>query len=554
MRYFLFAAAGLLLGACATSAPDAPSPPPPPPSAAITADGIAAHVATLSSDAFEGRAPASPGETKTLDYLTEAFTRLGLKPGPSGWLQPARLVSAEVTNKPALNIRGRDGTKTYAYRDAQVIWTKRVEPSVSLKDAELVFVGYGVAAPEKNWNDYAGANLKGKVAVILVNDPDYETAADHPTTGKFDGKAMTWYGRWPYKFEEAARQGAAGALIIHETGPAAYPFAVVQSSWTGPQFDTVRPDKGASRVALEGWVSTATAADLFKRAGLNFAELKAKAQTGGMKPVPMGLRLTATVEQTARETVSNNFIAMLPGTERPDEVVLYTAHHDHLGRCPAVDGDDLCNGAVDNATGLAGMIEIAKAHAKAGPARRTIAFVGFAAEEQGLLGSAFYADNPVFPLAKTVAGVNMDGASPYGPAREITVIGAGKSSLEELLAAAASTQGRRVSPEAFPERGGFYRSDHFSLAKVGVPMLFTSPGIDLVDGGVERGRAMAEDYLAHRYHKPDDEYDPSWNLEGAAQDARLLYEVGRQIADSDLWPQWAANSEFAAARAASLSK
>jgi Zn-dependent M28 family amino/carboxypeptidase len=520
---------------------------------AIDPAALARHVETLASDAFEGRAPATRGEHLTLGYMIAQFQEAGLKPGPGGWLQPVPLQQSLVSGAPGISVRSKAGAKTYAYRAEQVIWSKRPDAEISLKDAPLVFVGYGIVAPEKGWNDYAGVDMKGKIAIILVNDPDYETGPDHPSTGLFDGRAMTWYGRWPYKYEEAARQGAAGALIIHETGPAAYPFAVVQSSWTGPQFDTVRPDKGASRAAIEGWVSSGVAADLFARSGLDFARLKAAAQKKGFSPVPMGdLKLSATLRQTVETSTSYNVVAMLPGTTRPDEVVLYGAHHDHLGRCPGDPADDICNGAIDNAGGVAMLLEIARAFAKQGPRARTVAFIGWAAEEKGLLGSEYYATNPVFAPAKTVAGVNMDGVAAFGRSKDMSIVGYGKSELDDHLARALARQGRVTRPEPFPERGGFYRSDHFPLAKIGIPMLYAGAGVDLFEGGVARGEALANDYVANRYHKPNDEFDPSWDMSGAAENAAALAEVGRGIAEGAGWPKWAPNAEFRAAREASL--
>ncbi|MDX2234253.1 MAG: M28 family metallopeptidase [Hyphomonadaceae bacterium] len=558
MRTRVLAAAGLALAlagcgtfdAARTDAPAAveAAPPGPPMSAAA----LAHHTRILSSDAFEGREPGTAGETKTTDYLVAAFKAAGLQPGWNGqWLQPTPLLEAAVQGAPALTVTAADGPKSYAYRTDQVVWTKRPQGAQSLADAPLVFVGYGVVAPEQGWNDYAGVDMAGKIAVILVNDPDFETPAGHPTHGKFGGKAMTYYGRWTYKFEEAGRQGAAGALIVHETGPAAYPWAVVESSWTGPQFDTKRQGDGSDRVQVEGWIQQAAAADILHRAGADFATLKAAAQRPGFRAVPIAAKGALTLATEIKETVSNNVVALLPGREAPDEAVLYGAHWDHLGRCTPVDGDDICNGALDNASGTSGLIELARRFAQEGPARRSVLFVAFTAEEQGLLGSAYYALNPAIPANRTVAAVNMDGAALNGATRDVIVVGYGKSEIEDLLARYAQAQGRAIKPEEFPERGSFYRSDHFNLAKAGIPVLYASGGIDLVNGGAARGAALQADYVARRYHKPQDEFDPAWDYTGQQQDLQLFYQVGRTYADGTQWPNWKPTAEFHAIREAS---
>ncbi|MDX2237038.1 MAG: M28 family metallopeptidase [Hyphomonadaceae bacterium] len=522
--------------------------------APLSAGAIMAHVDVLASDAFDGRLPGTRGEALTLDYIERAFAAIGLQPGvvaangAVGWRQSVPLVTARVSNSPAMRVTGADGARDYAFGTQHVVWTKRMEPATNIADAEMVFVGYGVVAPERNWNDYAGIDMRGRIAVILINDPDFETGDDRG----FGGRAMTYYGRWTYKSEEAARQGAAGAIIIHETAPAAYPWAVVQNSNSGPKLDIVRPDRGASRVGVEGWISTPTAAELFQRANLNFADLKARAQRPGFTPTPMGLRMSLSLQTELTEQASYNVVGVLPGRSRAGETILYTAHWDHLGRCPPANGDDICNGALDNATGTAGLIELARRFAGEGRHERSIAFVAFTAEEQGLLGSEYYAENPVFPAARTVGAVNMDGLNIYGPARNITVVGYGKSTMEDLLRTAAQTQGRTIEGEAFPERGSFYRSDHFNLARIGIPVLYASGGLDLVDGGVERGSALQSAYIAERYHKPDDEVTPDWNIAGGVQDLQLFYQVGETLANGTDWPVWRPGAEFAAAREQSM--
>lgn len=540
----------LALAACAAGAQNISVQAAPPLAAPLSAEALKEHVRVLASDAFEGRAPATPGEKLTTDYISAQFKAAGLKPGgPNGsWLQAVPTVESRVTNAPALSISGADGAKTYAYRDQHVAWSLRKEAAVSVKEAPLVFVGYGVVAPELGWNDYAGADIKGKVAVILVNDPDFDTHPDHPSTGLFGGRAMTWYGRWPYKFEEAARQGAIGALLIHETAPAAYPFAVVQSSWTGPQFDVVRKDKGASRAAVEAWISTPMAGDLFKRAGLDFAALKQAAQSKSFKAKPMGLALSTTIEQTVQETVSNNVIGVLPGAERPKEYVVLSAHHDHLGRCPPIDGDDICNGALDNASGVAALIEMARFIGQGQAPKRSVLFVAYALEEKGLLGSAYFAESGLYAPKTMVANVNLDGMPTWGATRDLSLVGAGKNEVEDWLAKIAEADGRRVVPEAFPERGGYYRSDHFNLAKVGVPAIFPGRGIDLVEGGVEAGKAAINDYTANRYHKPADEFDPAADYSGVAVDVSLFTNLVMELANTSAWPGWKAGAEFKALR------
>jgi Zn-dependent M28 family amino/carboxypeptidase len=529
-------AAAALLSACATAGPREPAP--------LSHDALMAHVAVLSSDEFEGRSPGTRGEELTIDYISRAFADVGLQPGANGaWVQEVPLATAEVVNNPTLTI----GDSAYAYGTDFVAWTKRQNAQqISLDNAELVFVGYGVAAPENNWDDYAGVDVRGKIVVILINDPDFDTSDDRG----FGGRAMTYYGRWTYKYEEAARRGAAGALIVHEDAAAAYPWAVVQSSWTGPQHDLARADHGADRVQVEGWITNQVARDLFARAGLDFDRERARAQNRGFTPVPLRQNASITLETRIETHMSRNVIGVLPGRERPQEAVLYGAHWDHLGRCTPVDGDDICNGARDNATGVAGLIELARKYAADGAPERSVGFIAFTAEESGLLGSQYYAEHPVFAPRDTAAMINMDGLNTVGPTRDMSVVGYGQSNLDQILSDVVQAQGRVVNPEAYPERGSFYRSDHFNFARVGVPALYAGAGNDLVEGGVERSRALGEAYIASRYHKPDDEIQPDWDMSGATQDLEALYGVGRRVADSDQWPQWGETSEFRAARLA----
>ncbi len=512
------------------------------------------HIRVLSSDEFEGRAPASRGEELTLQYLERTFAAAGLQPGvtlPDGtrsWRQEAVLSAATLTNIPSLTIAGADGARPYVYGEDFTAWTKRLDETISIENAELVFVGYGINAPELNWNDYDGIDMTGKIAVILVNDPDFDTGDDRG----FGGRAMTYYGRWTYKFEEAGRQGAAGALIVHQTAPAAYPWEVIGSRVTGPRFDIVRADGGASRAGFEGWIQEEVARETFRRAGLDFDRLRTQAQTRGFRPVRMGaLSGSLVLQNSLEQTRTSNVVGVLPGTVRPDETIVYSAHWDHLGRCAPVDGDGICNGALDNATGTAALIELARRFAAEGRPERSVAFIGLTAEEQGLLGALYYMQHPVFEPRNTVAAINMDGINNLGRTHDIEVVGFGKSEMDDLITRAAEAQGRRVEPDSAPEAGYFYRSDHLHFAQLGIPVLYTSNGIDLLEGGVERGRALNEAYVANNYHKPSDEVTEEWDMSGGVEDLQLLYAVGRELADSEAWPQWRENAEFRAARSAS---
>ncbi|HBR82810.1 MAG TPA: peptidase M28, partial [Erythrobacter sp.] len=464
----------------------------------------------LSSDEFEGRAPGTQGEEKTVAYLIEEFEKAGLEPGNNGsWVQEVPLVEITGKDYAPLTIAGADsGPIELEYASDWVGVSYREDVETALEDSELVFVGYGINAPEKGWNDYAGLDMTGKTAVILVNDPDFGAET---LEGPFNGKAMTYYGRWTYKYEEAGRQGAAGALIIHDTEPASYGWNVVESSWSGPQAYASRGDNPPPMTQLNGWVQKSVAERLFAAAGKDFGELTAAAREEGFAPVALGLTASTSFRNDIRTFASKNVIGMLPGSERPDEYVMHTAHWDHLGRCtPAPDGDDICNGAVDNATGTAALVALAEAHAQAGPAKRSLVFLAVTAEESGLLGADYYAANPVFPLNQTVGGVNMDAFLMAGAAKDVTVVGPGKSQLDLFLEKALMNDNRVTTPNPNPEAGYYYRSDHFAFAKRGVPMLYLDGGEDLIDGGTEAGAAVAADYRDNRYHGPKDEYDPNW--------------------------------------------
>ena len=508
-------------------------------------------VQQLSSDEFEGRAPGTPGEEKTLALLAAEFGKLGLKPGNNGsWFQDVPLVEINARNVSPLTFNGGSLPVSAAYGAEMVVGTYRTDGKRSvLKDSPVVFVGYGITAPEKGWNDYAGVDVKGKTVLILVNDPDYETPG---LAGPFGGRAMTYYGRWTYKYEEAARQGAAAAIIVHDTVPAAYGWNVVQSSWTGAQQVADSANGNADQSVAIGWINNAKAKALMASAGQDLAKLSAAAKAKGFKAVDLGVTASVGFDNAVRKHMSKNVVALLPGTTAPDEYVLYTAHWDHLGRCEkAPDGDDICNGAVDNATGTAALVALAEANVKAGPTARSQVFLAVTAEESGLLGAQYYAANPVFPLARTVAGVNMDALSVAGPAKNVIVIGKGKSELDAILDTALAAEQRVATVEPTPEKGFYYRSDHFAFARRGVPMLYFEGGDDLISGGKAAGAAAAKDYEENRYHGPQDEYDPNWNWAGVQSDLDVYYAVGRALATSNAWPNWVAGDEFRAIRDAS---
>ncbi|MFN0046595.1 MAG: M28 family metallopeptidase [Sphingorhabdus sp.] len=502
----------------------------------------------LSLDSYEGRAPGSPGEEKTVSYLIDQFKKAGLEPGNKGdWTQDVPLVEITAKNVSALSIADRSGkAMSFAYGSEFVVGSYRESARTKIDQSELVFVGHGIVAPEKGWNDYAGVDVKGKTVVVMVNDPDFD-AAD--LKGDFGGKAMTYYGRWTYKYEEAARQGAAAVLIIHDDAPAAYGWNVVNSSWTGTQFLAQSKDAGASQTAANGWIQKDVAKEIFAAAGQDLAKQMAAAKKKGFKAVPLGLTASLSFDNDIARKASKNVIGIIKGAKRPEEYVLYTAHWDHLGRCTAAaDGDDICNGAVDNATGTAALVALAEGFKKAGAPDRSVVFLAVTAEESGLLGSKFYAENPVFPLSQTVGGVNMDAFSMAGPAKNLTVIGKGKSQLDDYLNAAAKAEERTPEMEPTPEKGFYYRSDHFSFAKLGVPMVYFEGGDDLVTGGKEAAKAAAEDYEKNRYHAPGDEYDEAWDWSGVMADLRLYYRVGRMLAMTDAWPNWNDGDEFRAIR------
>ena len=534
----MLACAGLLVFTLGASGDDAPGGLGGP----ATEAALHRHIATLAADEIEGRWPGSRGETLTLEYLAREFAEAGAAPGNDGsFLQPVPLVSWTLDADPSIVIRGGEFVAELAYREEMVAVSRRLVEDVKVVDSPLVFAGYGVVAPEYGWNDYEGLDARGKTVVVLVNDPGF--ASGDPAL--FNGRAMTYYGRWTYKFEEAARQGAAAVLIVHETEPASYGWEVVARG-KGEHFGLESDDTAASRVAVEGWISVETAEMLFAAAGEDFAALKAAALQPGFRARPLGdLAADMRVRSTLGRIASHNVVAVVPGAERPDEYVIFTAHWDHLGR----QGEDIYNGAVDNASGTAGLLLLAEAYARQDPPpARSLLFLPVTAEEQGLLGSAWYALNPVVPLAQTVAVINIDVLNHIGPTRDISVVGYGASELDAFVDAAAAAHGRRVVPDQRPEAGTYYRSDHFNFAKQGVPALYPKMGVDLLDGGTERGRALARAYNAERYHKPADEYSPDQDWSGAAADLALYFDIGLRIANSSEWPNWAPGNEFRATR------
>jgi Zn-dependent M28 family amino/carboxypeptidase len=515
----------------------------PPP---ISAAEYERHIVTLSSDEFEGRKPGTAGERKTVDYLVAEFKKLGLAPGNGdSYLQQVPIVEITAGSDATLSL----GTTTLEYGKDVVIWTKRIVPEISIADSPLVFVGHGVVAPEYGWNDYAGVDMRGKTAVILINDPGFATN----DAKLFRGRAMTYYGRWTYKFEEAARQGAAAAIIIHDDKPAAYGWGTVQTSWTGPQLDTVSADGNASRVAIEGWMTKAAGDALLRANGRSYDELLIAASQPGFKPIPLAQQASGSLRNLIRRSSSPNVIAMQKGSKRPDEYIIYTAHWDHLGKSLARGGDNIFNGALDNATGTSGLLTIAKAFAesKRRP-ERSVIFLAVTLEESGLLGSAFYVQNPIFPLKRTVAALNMDAIPWGGPTRDVSVIGYGASELEPYLERAAAKQDRVLREEPTPENGFFYRSDHFNFAKVGVPALYFKLGIEDREKGAEWAKAQAAEFTALHYHKPSDEFRPGTDLRGGLQDLELLFDIGSTLAREKRFPNWYATSEFRAARDRSL--
>ncbi|MEO6819386.1 MAG: M28 family metallopeptidase [Ginsengibacter sp.] len=512
----------------------------------LNADSLKHDLAIISSDSFMGRKPFTEGETKTIDYLQKRMKEIGLEPGNgTSYLQAVPMVNIEATAAPQMEVKSPNSNFNLKAFDEYVIWTDKTDPAISLENTPLVFAGYGVVAPEYNWNDYAGLDVKGKVVMVMVNDPGF-WSGDNTL---FKGDTMTYYGRWTYKFEEAGRQGAKGCLVIHNTRAASYPFSVQQNSFNTSRLGLDNRGKEEKNCDMIGWISEPATNKLFKAAGYD-STLLIKANVRGFKAVPLNLQVSTTMKVKATYDKSYNVIGKITGTKRPDEVIIYTAHWDHLGiGRPDATGDSIYNGALDNGSGTAGLIELARAfkNMKTKP-ERSIIFLSVTAEEQGLLGSQYYAENPVYSVDSTVGNINMDVLSPFSKTKDMVVVGQGQNDLEDYLKKEVEKTGGYISFDTHPEAGGYFRSDHFSFAKVGIPSLSAEGGIDVVGKGKEEGLKRNKDYNDHHYHQPSDNYDPSWTMEGAINDLQVLYNVGMRLAFEDSWPKWKAGSEFKAIR------
>ena len=520
----------------------------------IDQNTILERIKVLAADEFEGRAPGTKGEDLTVRYLVDEAKKLGLQPGnPDGtYVQKVPLVGITGAEAQPLTVTKGSQKRTFKWADEVVAWTKRVTDTTSLNNSEMVFAGYGVTAPEYNWDDFKGMDMKGKTIVVLVNDPQVPAAGDPSKLDDalFNGKAMTYYGRWTYKYEKAAELGAAGLLIVHETGPAGYPFPVVQG-FLGERFSLVAADKNMGLASVEGWLSLDAAKALFKMAGQDFDALKKQAISRDFKPVPLGLRASMGLRNTMRTIDSQNVIAKVEGADArmKDEYIVYSSHWDHLGVGAPVNGDKIYNGALDNASGIAATLEIARAFTQVQPKpKRSILFLFVTAEEQGLLGSEHYAVNPLYPLEKTVANINIDGVNQWGRTSDVTVVGMGASDLDDVLREAAQTQGRTLNPDPESEKGFYYRSDHFNFAKVGVPALYTDTGTNFIGKDQKYSQTKRDEYTANDYHKPSDHIKPDWDLSGAAEDAELMLLVGYRVANADRIPEWKPGNEFKAKR------
>ncbi|HEY1630029.1 MAG TPA: M28 family metallopeptidase [Rhizomicrobium sp.] len=547
MRSVLLLAASISVMAVAASYPGHPTTTPD-----INAADLSARDKAISDDAFEGRGPGTQNGEAAAQWIADEMKRIGLKPGYHGsYFQPVPAVNIALDPSKSTEVFSTPkGDVAPKFPDETVYWTPQFKSDhVSVKNAPLVFVGYGVVAPEYHWDDYAGVDVKGKTVVILINDPGNEDA--NPDPKFFKGHAMTYYGRWTYKYEEAARHGAAGAIIVHETIPAAYGWQVVRNSNSGNKSWLAAADKNMSMVPVEGWIGLDTARTLFKDAGLDYDQEKEAANKPGFKAVAMtGEAMNADAHSTVSHMTTRNVIGVLPGSKHPNDYFLYTAHWDHLGIKPDVAGPDkIYNGAIDNGSGVSAILEIAEAFMADKPRpQRSIAFIGWTMEEQGLLGSEYFSKHPVWPLNHIVGGVNLDVTLPQGRARDMIVVGSGASQLEDRLAAILKTQNRIITPDPEPEKGGFYRSDHISLAKVGVPMIDPAGGYDLLDGGKDAGKKVRDDYRINHYHQPSDEWQANWDLSGVTSDLDALYSLGDEIANSDAWPNWYDGNEFRAVR------
>lgn len=512
----------------------------------FNADSLKSYIKILASDEYEGRKPFTKAETKTINYLQDQFKRLGLNPGNAGsYFQEIPMVNIATKADPEMKVAGKSGGFSLKGFDDYVIWTEKSDPRIAITSAPLVFAGYGVVAPEYKWNDYANLDVKGKIVMVMVNDPGFGSR----DTSMFKGTTMTYYGRWTYKYEEAARQGALGCLIVHNTLAASYPFSVVQNNWNSSKLHLDDRGKNAKYCDMVGWISEDAAKKLLKTSGRD-SSLFRSACRRGFKAVDLALSISTGLSTKATYNLSHNVIATIPGTKRPDEYIIYTAHWDHLGIGKADEtGDSIYNGALDNASGTAGLIELARAFKSMDvKPERTIVFLSVTAEEQGLWGSAYYAQNPIFPIKKTVANINMDGLNPDEKTNDVIIVGAGQSELEAYLADAVKTQGRYIAREDHPEGGSYFRSDHFNFAKAGIPALYAKTGVDIIGKGTIYGKKDHAEYVEKHYHRPSDQYRAEWTFNGGIEDLKLLFLVGKRLASESTMPQWKQGSEFKSMR------
>lgn len=513
----------------------------------ITAEGLAKHIEILASDEFEGRAPSTPGEEKTIQYLKKEFEAIGIQPGNGdSYFQEFPIVRTATDQNMEIRVKGKSQELRLKNVNEYLANTPLPEELVSIRNSEMIYVGYGIVAPEYNWNDYESIDVRGKTVLMHVNDPGYATQ----DSSLFNGNAMTYYGRWPYKYEEAARQGAAAAIVIHETGAAGYPFSVLIGGRTGPRYYVDAKDLAVPPNKIQAWITTDAAQRVFTAAGLDFDEQKRAALSQDFEAINLNLKVTLDLKNQVQTSRTNNVIGIIPGSQRPDEYVIYTSHWDHFGIKKEMEGDNIYNGAVDNATGTAALLELARAFKKLpNPPQRSIIFLAVSCEEQGLLGSQYYATHPIYPAEKTAAVINIDALNILGKMRDITVIGYGYSELDDYVLAAAKLHGRTVTPDPQPEKGYYYRSDHFSFAKEGLPAVYISRGSDHVEHGKEWTLEQRDKWRSENYHKPSDEYDPDlWSLEGMVEDVRLFFRTGFLIAMDDKFPNWHDGTEFKAKR------
>ena len=538
MKLFYFLFLSILVFSCTPSEPD---------HALISAEGLSTHIKALSSDEFMGRMPFTEGEEITVNYIKDEYEKLGLKPGNGdSYFQEVPMVEIEAQNVSSMEISKNGIGVTLNYKDDFVALSRRVTDSIAIVDSEIVFAGFGIVAPEYNWNDYESIDVTGKTVMVLVNDPGFSTG----DPDFFKGEAMTYYGRWTYKYEEAARQGAAGVIIVHDTKPASYPWTVVRNGWTGANLYLQAEDNNMSRCEIEGWVSLEAAKGIFALAGMKDYDFTKESVSQDFSSFSLNVNLSLSFDNNTKFSKSKNVAGLLEGSTKPEEVIIYSGHWDHFGIGATVDGDSIFNGAVDNASGIAAILEIAHAftHQDNVP-ERSVLFLAVTAEEQGLLGSEYYAANPIFEPSKTIANLNIDALNPFGPMKDLTVVGYGQSELEDIAEVFAKEQGRYISPDPTPGAGSFFRSDHFNFAKVGIPALYGKGEKEHMANGIEYATEQNELYTANYYHRQSDEFTADWDLGGMLQDTELFFKVGEKLAnDPTLWPKWKVGSEFKAIR------